>query len=649
MQRLGVSLRKARIRDGRSERRPPSVYLRLARRRGRHLRLRLLRAFDPVGHRLMLLFALLALPPTLVGIVEALNAYDEQNERARQSARQFAILASTFERHLIENSEYLLTSLAKEPAVLAAGRPEGVGRQCGDLLSHAIKPYPVYGSLILFDLKGVALCSNDPAYVTVNVAGRDWFREVVATDRTQLSGYVIAQGPEVPAVILGHPVHDAGGGALKAVLALSIELDWLQPVERLLGLPSGGAAYLLDRDAAVLTGLEVPQGFGDRGLPDPQTLAAITTRDLFSFAADGRDGIARIYAVTPLEQGQLFILVGMPKSGTLGWIQRELVVQMIGFAALWLAGLLAAWIGTRALVTRWTGQLATTAKAMSKGNLAARADLEGAPAELRLLGDTLGDMAKRLEARQTELHEALAQKDVLLREIHHRIKNNLQTVTSLLNLHSKGIRSEGAQQALQQIRMRVQALALVHRHLYESETMRDVELRSFLGDLCQLLQDGSGTSRWRVRLGLEIANLRMPVERATPLALLVTELVTNSFKHAFPDNRYGTITVKLLTAEDGMAVLSVADDGVGLPESAGSDPADMAAKGLGLGAKITQAFARQLGGELGISGPPGTTVTLAFPIDASAAKQLSASIETSESQDSGEEMKVPPIEAPPAT
>jgi two-component sensor histidine kinase len=641
MQRLDVSSLKGQNRGSRAERRSRSVYLRLARRRLRYLRLRLLRVFDPVGHRLMLLFALLALPPTLVGIVEALNAYDEQNERARQSARQFAILASTFERHLIENSEYMLTSLAKEPAVLAAGRLEGIGRQCGDLLSHAIKPYPVYGSLILFDLKGTAMCSNDPAYAGVNVAGRDWFREVVATDRTKLSGYVIAQGPEVPALILGHPVHDTGG-ALKAVFALSIELDWLQPVERLLGLPSGGAAYLLDRDGAVLTGLEVPQGFGDRGLPDPQTLTAITTRDLFSFAADGRDGVARIYAVTPLEQGQLFILVGMPKSGTLGWIQRELVVQMIGFAALWLAGLLAAWIGTRALVTRWTEQLATTAKAMSKGNLSARANLQGAPAELRLLGDTLGHMAKRLEARQSELREALAQKDVLLREIHHRIKNNLQTVTSLLNLHSKGIRSEGAQQALQQIRMRVQALALVHRHLYESETMRDVELRSFLGDLCQLLQDGSGTSRWRVRLGLEIASLRMPVERATPLALLVTELVTNSFKHAFPDNRYGTITVKLVTAEDGTAVLSVADDGVGLSEAAGSDPAEMAAKGLGLGAKITQAFARQLGGELSISGPPGTTVVLTFPIDATAARQTSGSTETPELQAAGEETKVPP-------
>lgn len=578
------------------------------------MRLRLLRMFDPVGHRLMLLFALLALPPTLVGIVEAVNAYHEQNERAQQSARQFAILASTFERHLIENSENLLASLEKEPAIVAAAQRQGGGQRCADLLSHAIKPYPVYGSLIVFDLKGSVLCSNDSAYADVNVAARDWFREVVATDETQLSGYVIAQGPDVPAVILGHPVHDAGG-ALKAVLALSIELDWLQPVERLLGLPTGGAAYLLDRDAAVLTGLEVPQGFGDRGLPDGQTLQAITTRDLFSFAANGRDGVARIYAVTPLEQGQLFILVGMPKSGALGWIQRELVVQMIGFAALWLAGLLAAWIGTRALVTRWTEQLATTAKAMSKGDLSARADLRGAPAELRLLADTLADMARRLEARQNDLREALTQKDVLLREIHHRIKNNLQTVTSLLNLHSKGIRSEGAQQAMRQIRMRVQALALVHRHLYESETMRDVELRSFLGDLCQLLQDGSGTSRWRVRLDLEIASLRMPVERAAPLALLVTELVTNSFKHAFPGERYGTINVKLLTVENGMAVLSVADDGVGLPEPAGGDLAEVAAKGMGLGAKITQAFARQLGGELVVSGPPGTTVTLAFPVE----------------------------------
>src|SRR5262245_46020654 len=179
MQRFDVSLRKGEVRGNSRERRTRSAYLRLARRRLRRLTLRLARAFDPVGHRLMLLFALLALPPTLVGIGEAMNAYDEQNERARQSARQFAILASTFERHLIENSEYLLTRLAKEPAILAADPSQGTDRQCGDLLSHAIKPYPVYGSLMLFDLKGAAQCTNDPAYFKVNAAGRDWFREVV--------------------------------------------------------------------------------------------------------------------------------------------------------------------------------------------------------------------------------------------------------------------------------------------------------------------------------------------------------------------------------------------------------------------------------------------------------------------------------------
>src|SRR4030095_16888666 len=109
MDRVGVSLWKVQRRDPGGQRRGRAfLVFRAARRRVRRLRLRLLRMFDPVGHRLMLLFALLALPPTLVGIGGAVNVYHEKNERAKQSAGHFGILASTFERHLIENSENLL-------------------------------------------------------------------------------------------------------------------------------------------------------------------------------------------------------------------------------------------------------------------------------------------------------------------------------------------------------------------------------------------------------------------------------------------------------------------------------------------------------------------------------------------------------------
>ncbi|HZF32428.1 MAG TPA: histidine kinase dimerization/phosphoacceptor domain -containing protein, partial [Candidatus Angelobacter sp.] len=285
--------------------------------------------------------------------------------------------------------------------------------------------------------------------------------------------------------------------------------------------------------------------------------------------------------------------------------------QVTGILAMWAAGVLAAWLGTRVIVTRWTKRLTDTAKEMSKGDLSARADLAGAPVEIRRVGDTLGEMAARLEAQRRDLQAAVDEKDTLLREIHHRVKNNLQTVISLLNLQTKGIRLESARLALQQLKMRIQTLGLVHRHLYESDNLKTVDLKIFLGELCRLLQDGSGAPYWRVRVDLDIAPVRLQIERAIPLALLVTELATNSFKHAFPNGRVGTIAVKL-TAEDDTILLAVADDGIG---TSPPHPEDSGEERSGLGLVLTQALAKQLGGTLTTSGPPGTATTLSFPLN----------------------------------
>jgi two-component sensor histidine kinase len=400
-------------------------------------------------------------------------------------------------------------------------------------------------------------------------------------------------------------------GELEGVLAISIDLRELQPFERFRGLPRGGVIYLLDRNGAVLTGLEYPMGIGNHGMPDRPISQLTDGQTLITIDAQGSDGVQRFYAVAPMRSGALFILVGLPRSESIGWLDLDLPIQLFGIAAMWLAGLLAAWLGTRLVVTRWTRRLTATAKSMSDGDLSARADLAGAPVEIRRFGDDFGEMAARLEARRRELQEAVEEKDTLLREIHHRVKNNLQTVISLLNLQTKGMRYEGAKLALQQLKMRIQALGLVHRHLYESEGLKTVDLRTFLGELCRLLQDGSGVSYWQVRCALDIAPVNLPIERAVPLALMATELVTNAFKHGFPNGRTGTIDVRLTTDQDN-ATLLVADDGVGTPPAnAGNEPGG----GPGLGVVLIESLARQLGGSITRSGPPGTATLVTFPLN----------------------------------
>jgi two-component sensor histidine kinase len=530
--------------------------------------------------------------------------------RVRESTEHFALLASTYERTLIDQSESLLENVSREPAIRASADSAAESGRCSQALLAAIEPYPIYASLMLFRPDGTVLCSSNPRHFNVNVADRHWFVQAIRTKTTFLSGLVIVRGPEVPAVVLARPLSDPQGN-VTAVLAISIDLAELQPFERFQGLPRGGAIYLLDRDGVVLTGLEHPTEIGNRGMPDRPIAELIDGQTLTTVDAPGRDGLERFYAAAPMRGGALFILVGLPRSEAIGWLDLDLPIQLFGIAAMWLAGLLAAWLGTRVVVTRWTRRLTETAEAMSEGDLSARADLARAPVEIRRFGDTLGEMAQRLEARRRDLQAAVEEKDTLLREIHHRVKNNLQTVISLLNLQTKGLRLESGKLALQQLKMRIQALGLVHRHLYESEGLKTVDLRTFLGELCRLLQDGTGVSHWQVRCSLDIAPASLPIERAVPLALLVTELVTNSFKHGFPGGRTGTIAVAL-TLEGEAARLSVADDGVGTAaDESGSDMAERA----GLGMVLIQALARQLGGSTAQSGPPGTTTTVTFPLD----------------------------------
>jgi two-component sensor histidine kinase len=206
-------------------------------------------------------------------------------------------------------------------------------------------------------------------------------------------------------------------------------------------------------------------------------------------------------------------------------------------------------------------------------------------------------MAEKIAEREHQLHESVAQKQIMIREIHHRVKNNLQIVTSLLNVYARKPSSDATKQAFSDIQVRINTLALVHRHLYESQDLQAINLAPFMTNLCNLLYDGCGVSSRRVRMLVDIPNARVNGDRAVPLALLTTELLTNSFKHAFPDNRSGVIRVKMRLDNAGDACLVIADDGVGNSSTISSDGR------FRMGQFLIDALTKQLGGWIEKSGP----------------------------------------------
>ena len=212
---------------------------------------------------------------------------------------------------------------------------------------------------------------------------------------------------------------------------------------------------------------------------------------------------------------------------------------------------------------------------------------------------------KRVEA---VVRASLLEKESMLKEIHHRVKNNLQIISSLLGLQARKIANPAAQAALVDMRHRVQSMALIHEHLYHAPDLAAVDLPAYIEQLCSRLLSALVEQPASLELVLALAPVRLGIDQAIPCGLMVNELVSNCFKHAFPDGRTGVVRVELQPVPGGTALrLRVADNGVGLP-------ADFHLSSLpSLGLHLASDLARQINGVL-VAGPanPGTVFEVVF-------------------------------------
>ena len=213
--------------------------------------------------------------------------------------------------------------------------------------------------------------------------------------------------------------------------------------------------------------------------------------------------------------------------------------------------------------------------------------------------------------KQTEavLRASLAEKTVLLKEVHHRVKNNLQIVSSLLDLQQRRTQDDLLLDTLASTRNRVRSMALIHEKLYQSDNLANLDLVSYLADLCRQLHGSAGNLQNRVRIESAVTpqNLAVGLDQALPCGLVINELVSNALKYAFPGERSGRIRVTLERPKPQEVLLTVADDGVGLP--AALDPGHTGSLGL----KLVFLLTGQLHGTVTFERASGTAVQIRFP------------------------------------
>ncbi|MCJ7500816.1 PAS domain S-box protein, partial [bacterium] len=210
------------------------------------------------------------------------------------------------------------------------------------------------------------------------------------------------------------------------------------------------------------------------------------------------------------------------------------------------------------------------------------------------------------KAAEDRLQSSLYEKEILLKEVHHRVKNNLQVISGLLNLQAHHITDEKALEIYKESQNRVVSMALIHQDLYQSKNLSRVNFAEYVRNLAQNLFTSYGIKNNRVRLTLDAEELDIVVDTAIPCGLVVNELISNSLKHGFPDGRKGEIRITFAAFEDEMFILTVADDGVGFP--AKKDPEKTGSLGL----QLVSVLVQQLGGTLELDRTDGTSFTITF-------------------------------------
>jgi PAS domain S-box-containing protein len=229
-------------------------------------------------------------------------------------------------------------------------------------------------------------------------------------------------------------------------------------------------------------------------------------------------------------------------------------------------------------------------------------DSQGRP--IRSAG-TVQDITEQMRTEEA-LRASLKEKTVLLKEVHHRVKNNLQIVISLLNLQAVRIKNPEALEAMQETANRVRSMALLHETLYLSESLARVNFGNYIEHICSHLFRSYGPKAARVKLDLRLENVATDLDQSVSCGLIVNELVSNALKHAFPEGQAGKIAVELCVSPEGQVALKVSDDGVGLPATF-----DVHQTGT-LGHQLVFMLAEKLHGTVEVARESGTVFQIVF-------------------------------------
>jgi len=552
--------------------------------------------FRGVRGRLLALVAAATIPIAGIAGTNAWNAYQSATAQGLRDVVILREVAAARHGAAVAALREVLLGLARTHRLLDLG-PDACDSELGQL--RALTP-DRYSNFSVLDAQGRLLCSALPAPRGTSFAGQDYVKAVQASRQAVIGEFTTGRVSQRAVLPGAAPILDAEGQVV-AIVVGGLYLDFFLRTDRTPQATDESQVWLLDADGSLL-----PLGSARAiSLPPPATLTQMLASGEATLMGAARDGTLHAWSVEELDP-RLRLLVGLSMEQTERTARSAFLRRVLELAIFLLACIVAILVGVELGVSRPLRHLAARVRNWVPGHPFAADPAAGGPLEVRELDRALIAAAAALQERETALTAALRQRDLLMAEIHHRVKNNLQVVASLLSLQADRLRSPTARTEFAVARDRVQALATLHRHLYLHQSFERISLRPFLEELSRQLGDalgaGPGTG---VEIAIDAEDVEMGSDQAISLALLLTEAVSNAMRHGFPDDRTGTISISL-HIEDETAQLVVEDDGVGL--------GDATSDGDGLGLRLIEGFASHLGGTAEITSGPGTRIAVRFPL-----------------------------------
>jgi two-component sensor histidine kinase len=532
-------------------------------------------------------------PVVLVSFLQAGAAQRDARELADSRIIATARAIAERERAAFIIARHLLTVASQDPAIQA------MNGECRAGLTRLIprERNSVIINLARTDASGRPRCSVLPFDPSISFAQESWWRDAIRQPSFSLSAPQMGPISRVRVLLMILPMRSGSGGQDGAVSA-ALGLAAMQTSIEHMRTGNDGVIALVSKTGETILS---SQGGAIR-LP---LKAVAIERTAIAQSADGMDWI---YTLAPLQDRDLFILYAEPRQSVMGATNSNTRAGiLLPLVAVMLAAM-AVWLGVDRFVVRWLQALQKLANQFARGDFTGdRAGFAGAPIEVEALSGDMHAMAGAIAERDRALNDALETQKRLTREVHHRVKNNLQIVVSLLTMQSARLVETQAATALGQTRARVGALALIHRLMYEEDTSAEageVDLADLLGELCRQLRSNY-RSISDATLECETGQHAVAADLAVPVAMFVVEAVSNAYHHAFGSGSGGTIRLQC-TVADGQGRISIADNGKGY----GPATVDR------MGTDLMHGFATQLNGKFAIetSSTDGTRVVLEFPL-----------------------------------